>query len=86
MSLFLKLVCSLEDPTLDTSDIFMVHVSRKSYLDEGLECGCLSHATIALPALGDIVMGCINLCLETKGRRGCGVKPVLGIGLVEAKR
>ena len=47
MSLFLKLICSLEDPTLDTSDIFMVHVSRKSSLNEGLECGCLSHATIA---------------------------------------
>ena len=31
-------------------------------------------------------MGCINVCLETKGRRSCGVKPVLGIGLVEAAR
>ena len=47
MSLFLKFVCSLEDPTFDTSDIFMVHVFRKSSLNEGLQCGCLSHATIA---------------------------------------
>ena len=31
-------------------------------------------------------MGYINVCLETKGRRSCGVKPVLGIGLVEAAR
>ena len=30
-----------------TSEIFVVCVSRKSSLNEGLECGCLSHATIA---------------------------------------
>ena len=29
-------------------------------------------------------MGTINACLEIKGREGCGVKPVLGICLVEA--
>ena len=31
-------------------------------------------------------MGCINVCLERKGKGGCGVKPVLGICLVKAKR
>ena len=30
-------------------------------------------------------MGSINLCLKRKGRRGCGVKPVLGICLVKGK-
>ena len=29
-------------------------------------------------------MGTINACLEIKVREGCGVKPVLGICLVEA--
>ena len=32
---------------LSTSEIFEVHVSRRSTWNEGLECGCLSHATIA---------------------------------------
>ena len=31
-------------------------------------------------------MGCVNVCLKRKGRGGCGVKPVLGICLVEATR
>ena len=30
-------------------------------------------------------MGCINVCLERKGRGGCGVKLVLGICLVEQR-
>ena len=32
---------------LDTSQVFVMHVSRKDSLIEGLECGCFSHhATI----------------------------------------
>ena len=31
-------------------------------------------------------MGCINVCLERKEKGGYGVKPVLGICLVEATR
>ena len=30
-------------------------------------------------------MGCINVCLERKGRGGCGVKLVLGICLAEQR-
>ena len=30
-------------------------------------------------------MGSIKVCLKRKGKRGCGVKPVLGICLVEGK-
>ena len=29
-----------------TSEVFVVCISRKRSLDEGLKCGCLSHATI----------------------------------------
>ena len=29
-------------------------------------------------------MGCINACLERKGKGGCGVKEVLGVCLVQA--
>ena len=45
MSLFLNLV--LGDQTLDTSEVFVVRVSKKTFLNEVLECGCLSCATIA---------------------------------------
>ena len=31
-------------------------------------------------------MGCINVCLQRKGRGGYGVRSVLGICLVEATR
>ena len=50
MSLLLMLACLsfLDDPVLGTSQVFVVHVSRKGSLIEGLECGCFSHhATIA---------------------------------------
>ena len=42
-------VCSSwGDPTLGTSPVFVVRVSRKSSLIEDLECGCLRyHASIA---------------------------------------
>ena len=30
----------------ETSEVFVVRVSRKSSLNEALKCGCLSHATI----------------------------------------
>ena len=30
-----------------TSEVFVVRLSWKSSLNKGLECGCLSHATIA---------------------------------------
>ena len=33
-----------------------------------------------------IFLGCINVCLERKGKGGCGVKQMLGICLVEATR
>ena len=36
----------LGHPTLSTSEVFVVCISRKSSLNEGLECGCLSHATM----------------------------------------
>ena len=45
MSLFLKPV--LEYQTLETSEVFLVCVSRKISLNEVLECGSLRHATIA---------------------------------------
>ena len=45
MSSFLK--PALEDQTLATSEVFVVRVSRKISLNEVLECGSLSHATIA---------------------------------------
>ena len=45
MSLFLEPV--LGDWTLGTSEVFVVHVSKKTSLSEVLECSCLSHATIA---------------------------------------
>ena len=45
ISLFLK--PALEDQTLGTSEVFVVHVSRKTSLNEVLECGSLNHATIA---------------------------------------
>ena len=61
----------------------MVHVSKKGFLNDGLECDCLIHATI-FP--GAICIGCINVCLKRNGRRGCRGKPVLGICLVEATR
>ena len=57
MSLFLKPV--LEDQTLGTSEVFAVHVSRKTLLNEVLECGSLSHATIAEflePSLWIVIM------------------------------
>ena len=31
---------------IGTSEVYVVHVSKKGSLSEGLECGCLSHATI----------------------------------------
>ena len=31
-------------------------------------------------------MSCINVCLERKGKGGCGIKEVLGIYLVETTR
>ena len=34
------------DPTLGTSEVFVVRVFQKGFLSEGLECGFLSHATI----------------------------------------
>ena len=45
MFLFLRPV--LGDQTLGTSEVFVVRVSRKTSLNEVLECGCLSHAIIA---------------------------------------
>ena len=45
MSLSLK--PTLEDQTLGTSEVFVVRVSRKTSLNEFLEYGSLSHATIA---------------------------------------
>ena len=30
----------------ETSEVFVVRVSRRNSLDEALKCGCLSHATI----------------------------------------
>ena len=45
MSLFLK--PALQDQTLETSEVFVVRVSRETSLNEILECGSLSHATIA---------------------------------------
>ena len=44
MSLFLKL--GLGDQTLGTSEVFVVRVSRKRFLNKVLECGRLNHATI----------------------------------------
>ena len=38
---------ALESQTLRTSEVFMVHVSREISLNEVLECGSVSHATIA---------------------------------------
>ena len=40
MSLFLKPL--LEDQTLGTYEVFVVHVSRETSLNEDLECGSLS--------------------------------------------
>ena len=57
MSLFLK--PALYDQTLGTSKVFVVHVSRKTSLDEVLECGSFSHATIAEflePSLWVVIM------------------------------
>ena len=34
------------DPTLGTSEVFVVRVSKRGSLNEGLECGCLSPTTI----------------------------------------
>ena len=34
------------DPSLRTSEVFVVRVSKKGSLSESLQCGCLSHATI----------------------------------------
>ena len=45
MSSFLK--PALEDQRLATSEVFVVGVSEKISLNEVLECGSLSHATIA---------------------------------------
>ena len=36
----------LGDPTLGNSEVYVVRVSKKGLLGEGLQCGCLSHATI----------------------------------------
>ena len=57
MSLFLKPV--LGDQTLGTFEVFVVRVSRKTSLNEALEFGCLSHATIAVflePSLWVVLM------------------------------
>ena len=57
MSLFLK--PALEDQTLGTSEVFVVRVSRKTLLNEVLEYGSLSHATIAEflePSLWVVIM------------------------------
>ena len=57
MSLFLK--PALEDQTLGTFEVFAVLVSRKTWLNEVLECGNLSHATIAKflePSLWVVIM------------------------------
>ena len=45
MSLFMK--PTLEDQTLGTSEVVVVHVSRETSLNEIFECGSLSHVAIA---------------------------------------
>ena len=48
MALFLKLVCSFwMIQHLILLKLFVVRFSDKSFLNEGLEYGCLSRATIA---------------------------------------
>ena len=60
----------------------MVHDPRKCSLNESLDCSCLSNATIVEFLLSSVWVSCI----ERKRRGGCGVKPVLDICLLEAKR
>ena len=58
----------LGDPTFGTSQVFVVYVSRKVSLIEGLQCGCLSHhATIAESLGPSLWVVSVNVCLERRG-------------------
>ena len=64
----------------------MVCVSGKSFRHEGLECGGLSHATIA-DFLEQSLRVVFMHAKKKRGRRGGStVKKMLGIWLVEAMR
>ena len=54
MSLLLRLACLyfLGDPVRGTSQVFVMHVSRKGSQFEGSECGCLSHHATIVECLG----------------------------------
>ena len=55
-----SLVCSSwRDPTLGTSPVFVVRVSRKGSLIEDSECGFLSYHSSIAESLA-IFMGCIS--------------------------
>ena len=66
---------------LGNSEVFVVHASRKASLIEGLDCGCLTHATIVVSLGPFLWVVLVNVCLERKESRDCGVKLVLGICL-----
>ena len=66
---------------LGNSEVFVVHASRKASLIEGLDCGCLTHATIVVSLGPSLWVVLVNVCLERKGTGDCGVKLVLGICL-----
>ena len=78
--IFEACLLSLGDPTLGTSEVFVVRVTKKGSLREGLECGYLSHATIveSLEPAAWVVL----TYASREGREGCGMKPVLAISLM----